>query len=93
MTVSRLILLRMRNVSDKSCKKSTFVFNNIFCRKSCLYDIMWKKCGGTRESPCDDITRRKAFACRITKATYTLSEYVVFIAFPRQQWFRERASL
>jgi hypothetical protein len=45
------------------------------------------------ESPCDDITRRKPFACHITKATYTLSEHVVFIAFPRQQWFRERVSL
>jgi hypothetical protein len=33
------------------------------------------------------------FACRITKATDTHSEYVILIAFPRQQWLRERASV
>jgi hypothetical protein len=33
------------------------------------------------------------FACWITKATDTHSEYVLFIAFPRQQWLRERASV
>ena len=31
-------------------------------------------------------------ACRTTKATDTHSEYVMLIAFPRQQWLRERAS-
>jgi hypothetical protein len=31
------------------------------------------------------------FACWITKATDTHSEYVIFIAFPQQQWLRERA--
>jgi hypothetical protein len=29
----------------------------------------------------------------ITKATDTPSEYVILIAFPLQQWLRERASL
>jgi len=28
----------------------------------------------------------------ITKATNTPSEYVILIAFPRQQWLRERVS-
>jgi hypothetical protein len=32
------------------------------------------------------------FACWITKATDTRSEYIILIAFPRQQWLRERAS-
>jgi hypothetical protein len=32
-------------------------------------------------------------ACCITKATGTHSEYVILIAFPRQQWLRERASM
>ena len=36
---------------------------------------------------------RMHFACWITKATDTHSEYVIFIAFPRQQWLRERALL
>ena len=37
--------------------------------------------------------RLKRFACWITKATNTKSEYVILIAFRRQQWLRERASL
>jgi hypothetical protein len=32
-------------------------------------------------------------ACWITKATNTQSEYVIVIAFPREQWLRERASM
>ena len=36
---------------------------------------------------------RRRFACRITKATNTHSEYVIFITFPPQQWLNERASL
>jgi hypothetical protein len=39
------------------------------------------------------IIRRMRFACRIRKATDTHSEYVIIIAFPRQQWLRERASI
>jgi hypothetical protein len=31
------------------------------------------------------------FACWITKASDTHSEYVIFIAFPRQQWSSEPA--
>ena len=34
---------------------------------------------------------RVRFACWITKATDTYSEYVILIAFPRQKWLRERA--
>jgi hypothetical protein len=30
-------------------------------------------------------------ACWITKATNTLSEYVILIAFPLQQWLKEGA--
>jgi hypothetical protein len=52
-----------------------------------------EKCGGTRETRNDNITRRMRFARWITKATDTHSEYVIFIDFPRQQLFRERASI
>jgi hypothetical protein len=31
------------------------------------------------------------FACRITKATNTYSEYVIITAFPRKQYLHERA--
>jgi len=32
------------------------------------------------------------FPRRIAKATKTLSEYVILVAFPRQEWLRERTS-
>jgi hypothetical protein len=49
---------------------------------------------GTAEQTTDDnIIRRMRFACWITKATDTHSEYVILIAFPRQQWLGESASL
>jgi hypothetical protein len=32
-------------------------------------------------------------ACWMSKAIETYSEYVIFIAFPRQQWLRKRASM
>jgi hypothetical protein len=38
----------------------------------------------------DSVIRRMRFACRITKATKTHSEYVILIAFPRQQELRQR---
>jgi hypothetical protein len=46
-----------------------------------------------RQATDDNIIRRMRFACRITKATDTHLEYVILIAFPRQQWLRERASM
>jgi hypothetical protein len=33
------------------------------------------------------------FTCRTTKATDTQSEYVILLAFARQQWLNERASM
>ena len=50
------------------------------------------KYGRVREATVDNIIRRMRFACRITKATNTHSEYVTFIAFPLQQWFETCAS-
>jgi hypothetical protein len=41
----------------------------------------------------DNIIRRMRFACSITKATDTQSEYVILVAFLRQQWLRERAQI
>jgi hypothetical protein len=49
---------------------------------------------GTARQPTDDnIIRRMRFARCITKTTDTHSEYVILIAFPRQQWLRERVSV
>jgi hypothetical protein len=41
----------------------------------------------------DNIIRRMRFSDWITKATDKHSEYVMLIAFARQQWLRERASM
>ena len=44
--ISRSVLLRMRNVSDKSCTENQnthFVFNNFFFFENyAIYEIMWK---------------------------------------------------
>jgi hypothetical protein len=52
-----------------------------------------EKYGRARQDADDNIIRRMRFACWITKATNTHSEYVTLIAFPRQQLLRERASM
>ena len=39
----------------------------------------------------DNIIRRMRFACRLTKATDTHSEYVLLIASRLQQWLHGRA--
>jgi hypothetical protein len=52
------------------------------------YEIIWKKnCRGGQAT--DDNTA----ACWIHKATNTLSEYVILIAFLLQEWSKERASM
>jgi hypothetical protein len=64
-----------------------------FSRKSFrLWDNV-EKYGRARQTTDDNITRRMRFACCITNATDTRSEYVIFTAFPWQQWLRERASM
>jgi hypothetical protein len=52
-----------------------------------------EKYGTARQATNDNIMWRMRFACWITKATDTHSEYVILIAFPPQQWLRERASM
>jgi hypothetical protein len=64
-----------------------------FFRKSCrLWDNV-KKYGRASQATDGSIIRRMLFACRITKATDTHSEYVVLVALPQQQWVRERSSI
>jgi hypothetical protein len=50
-----------------------------------------EKYGRARQATDDNIIRRMRFACWITKATDTHSEYIILIAFPWEQWLRERA--
>jgi hypothetical protein len=41
-----------------------------------------------REATGDNIKRRMRFACWVTNARSTHSEYVILIPFPRQSWLR-----
>jgi hypothetical protein len=49
--------------------------------------------GTARQVTDDNIIQRMRFACWITKATDTHSEYVILTAFPRQKWLGESASI
>jgi len=81
--VFRLILLRMRSILDKSCREShntPFVFNNPLLRKyNDVCEIMWEKYGRVTPATDDNIWRMR-ISCRITKATYTHSEYAKLFA-------------
>jgi hypothetical protein len=93
--MSRSFLLRMRNFSDKGVHKSkhTFYVQKLFPPKSCrLWDNVEKYCRAGQATD-GHIIRRILFVCRITKATDTHSEYVILIAFARQQWLRERDTI
>jgi len=89
------ILLRMKNFSHKICtenQNTQFIFNN-FSRKSCpLWDNVeiYITVG---QATNDNVIWRMSFACWITKATDTHSEYVILIGFSRQQRLRERAPI
>jgi hypothetical protein len=61
-------------------------------RKSCCLSDNVEIYGRARQTTDDNIIWRMRFACLIAKATDTHSEYIILIAFPRQQWLSERAS-
>jgi hypothetical protein len=92
--ISRSVLLRMRNVSDKSCRENQnthCTLNNFFLENRTLYEIMWKS---TVETARPQMTVwRLRIASRVPKATDTHSEYVIPAAFPLQQWLHESASV
>ena len=86
----------MRNVSDKSCRENQnahFVLNIFFFlpENRAVYEKMWKN---MVEPDRPHMTnRRMRVACWIPKAKNIHSEHVILIAFARQQWLRERASM
>jgi hypothetical protein len=53
---------------------------------------MWERTVQPDRPTDTNIIQRMSFECWITMATNTGSEYVILVAFPRQQWLRERAS-
>jgi hypothetical protein len=93
---SHHILLRMRNVSGKYCvenQNTRFMLSNFFFLKIAPLRDNVQKYGRVRQATDCNIILRMHFACWITKATNTLSEYVMLTALPRQQWLRERAPI
>ena len=71
------------------------MFSNIFffSENRAVYEVMWKKYCTAGQATDGNIIRPMRFAFWLTKAKDTRSEYVIFIAFPLQQWSRERAFL
>ena len=64
-------------------KKKTLYIIYIFFENRAIYEIMWKNIAEA-DRPQVTIIRRTRFACWLTKATDTHSEYVVLIAFQLQ---------
>ena len=67
------------------------MFSKFFSENRVVYEIMWKKCGRTRQATDGNIIWYMCIACWITEVTETHSEYAILIALARQQLLRERA--
>jgi hypothetical protein len=92
--ISRSIIFRIRNISGNGCggNKIIYYFSILFFFENrAVYEKMWKNIA-ERERPQMTI-RRMHIACWISKAANTLSEYVIHIFSPLQQWLHERASV
>jgi hypothetical protein len=79
--ISRSVLFRMRNVSDKSCREKQathFVFRNLI-RKSYRLWIMWENI--VEPGILQMTIWGMRIACRIPKATNTQSQYVIRIVY------------
>ena len=89
--MSRLVILRVRNVLEKSCREyqNTQCSITLFFEVCAVYEIMWKNII-ERGRPQTSLWH---MACWIPKATDTYSEYVILITFPLQQRLHERASM
>jgi hypothetical protein len=91
MIIPRSVLLRMRNVSDKSCRENQhkFLCSRALFRNSCrLWDNVKKNI--VQPDRPHMAVWRMCISCWVPKATNTHPEYVIFIAFPRQQLLHER---
>ena len=78
--VSRSVLLRMRNGSDKSCRDNQntyFMFSNFLFENHAVYEIKWKNIIDLGRPPTTPWRMRNL--CWIPEATNTSSEYVIII--------------
>jgi hypothetical protein len=78
-------------VVDK-IKTHIFCSINHFRKSCCVWDNV-EIYGGAGQATDDSIIGRMRFACCLTKATNTQSEFVMPFAFPRYQWLHDRACL
>jgi hypothetical protein len=91
---SRWTLLGKRNFSDRILRgnqNTNFMSNCFFSEYLSIFEVRWQNVVDP-DIPQTTI-RRMCFACWITEATDTHSEYVTVIAFPLQQWLHERTSM
>jgi len=80
----------MRYVSGKGyTENQNFFVQLLFFPEDCAVELMWKNMVEWGRQHMTIWGMR--IACWIPKASYTHSEYVILIAFPRQQWLHERA--
>ena len=79
------------NFIDK-IKTMPFKFSNFFfSENSAVYEITWKE--GQSETGHRWQYTVARVSCWVTKATETHSKYVICLAFVRQKWLDERASM
>ena len=87
--ISRSILLRTRNISEKRCRENqnTFCLQQLFFfgKSGPLCDNVEKYCRAGQDTDDNMVT---CTACWIPEATNTHSEYVIVIAFWQQRWLQ-----
>jgi hypothetical protein len=70
-------------------KTIQIIFNIFFFKNPAFYEVMWKNV----VEPDTDVNVAHAFCCWTNNAPETHSEYTILIAFTRQHWLSERASM
>jgi len=94
MIISLWILLRIRNIWDRSYRENQNILCSIpFSLKSCRFYDNVEKYGTARQATDNNIKRPMRFICWINKTTNTQSEHVILITFPRQLLLRQRVSV
>jgi len=66
--------------------------NNFFPENHAVYEIIKKNVAEPEQTTDNNLIWHMSVACSITKTARTHT-YVMLIAFPRQQWSRESASM
>jgi hypothetical protein len=95
-TIPRSIILKMKNFFRKilqKCKAHVLWGKAFFFWKWCRLRDNVKNYVRVGHATADNIMKRMRIAYWITKAKDKHSEYVIPIAYPRQQWLRERAAM